>query len=250
VAEYCQANELPVVKPFVLVSTKDTTHASQVRQLIESDGFSEGRYKGKVIEIHSGKTRAESDENIQRLLAVEQPTSNVEVVIHVAMLKEGWDVKNLYTIIPLRATVSEILAEQTIGRGLRLPFGKITGDPDLDALEIVSHDQYAKLIEAAKKEGTVTAYDFFLVRPLAALANLLHRFLDQLLIDRVLVHGPAAVVDVLGRGVKQVQNGEVHRYLVLLLLGAAVALGLALKETPPAGSARTHEPAMTAGMRP
>lgn len=148
--EYCQANKLPQVKPFVLISTRDTTHASQVRAYIESDAFCEGRYKGKVIEIHSGKTGAESDENVQRLLAVEQPTSTVEVVIHVNMLKEGWDVKNLYTIIPIRASVSEILTEQTIGRGLRLPFGEITGDPDLDALEIVSHDQYAALIREAR----------------------------------------------------------------------------------------------------
>lgn len=148
--EYCQANKLPVVKPFVLISTKDTTHASQVRAYVESDDFCEGRYKGKVIEIHSGKSGAESDENVQKLLSVESPTSTVEVVIHVNMLKEGWDVKNLYTIIPLRASISEILTEQTIGRGLRLPFGEITGDPELDALEIVSHDQYAALIQAAK----------------------------------------------------------------------------------------------------
>ena len=149
-AEYCQAHNLPMVKPFVLISTKDTTHAGQVRELMESDSFCEGRYKGKVIEIHSGTRGEETDENVARLLAVEQPTSNVEVVVHVNMLKEGWDVKNLYTIIPLRASVSEILTEQTIGRGLRLPFGKVTGDYDLDALEIISHDQYARLIQAAQ----------------------------------------------------------------------------------------------------
>lgn len=148
--EYCQANKLPLVKPFVLISTRDTTHASQVRAYVESDDFCEGRYKGKVIEIHSGKMGAESDENVQKLLSVESPTSTVEIVIHVNMLKEGWDVKNLYTIIPIRASVSEILTEQTIGRGLRLPFGHVTGDPELDALEIVSHDQYAALIQAAK----------------------------------------------------------------------------------------------------
>ncbi len=148
--EYCQARNLPSVKPFVLISTKDTTHASQVRALIESAGFCERTYQGKVIEIHSGKTGAESDENVQRLLSVEHPTSTVEVVIHVNMLKEGWDVKNLYTVIPLRASVSDILTEQTIGRGLRLPFGELTGDADLDALEIISHDRYAELIAAAK----------------------------------------------------------------------------------------------------
>jgi len=148
--EHCEANDLPLVKPFVLVSTKDTKHAAAVRGLVESDSFCDGRYKDKVIEIHSKQRGAESDQNVQRLLSVEQPTSNVEVVVHVNMLKEGWDVKNLYTIIPLRASISEILTEQTIGRGLRLPFGELTGDTDLDALEIVSHDQYKKLIEEAK----------------------------------------------------------------------------------------------------
>jgi type III restriction enzyme len=149
-AEYSQANNLPLVKPFVLISTRDTNHASQIRSLIASDNFSDGHYKGKVIEIHSGTRGAETDENVARLLAVEQPTSNVEVVVHVNMLKEGWDVKNLCTIIPLRASVSEILTEQTIGRGLRLPFGRLTHDYDLDALEIISHDQYTRLIQEAK----------------------------------------------------------------------------------------------------
>ncbi|MGR3319057.1 MAG: DEAD/DEAH box helicase family protein [Candidatus Anammoxibacter sp.] len=148
--EYCAANNLPPVKPFVLISTKDTTHAGEVRKRVESDSFFEGQYKGKVIEIHSGKTGVESDENIKQLLSVESHRSSVEIVIHVNMLKEGWDVKNLYTIIPLRASISEILTEQTIGRGLRLPFGTITGDVDLDSLEIISHDNYAKLIDASK----------------------------------------------------------------------------------------------------
>lgn len=148
--EYCSANNLPEVKPFVLISTKDITHAGEIKSFVESDSFFEGRYKDKVIEIHSAQGSSESDENIKRLLAVESPNSSVEIVIHVNMLKEGWDVKNLYTIIPLRASISEILTEQTIGRGLRLPFGTITGDEDLDSLEIISHDNYAKLIDAAK----------------------------------------------------------------------------------------------------
>ncbi len=149
-AEYCAIKTLELTKPFVLISTKDTTHAAQVRVILEADTFCAGRYKGKVIEIHSGKTSSESDENVRRLLSVEHSTSTVEVVIHVNMLKEGWDVKNLYTIIPLRASTSEILTEQTIGRGLRLPFGHPTGDSDLDALEIISHDQYTRLIQEAK----------------------------------------------------------------------------------------------------
>lgn len=179
VAEHCQAFGLPLVKPFVLVSTKDTKHAAKVRALIESDEFCEGRYRDRVIEIHSGKTATESDDNVQRLLSVEQPTSTVEIVIHVNMLKEGWDVKNLYTIIPLRASVSEILTEQTIGRGLRLPFGEITGDPDLDALDIVSHDQYAKLVEAAKDNPLFRfkELDDSELRPVKTVA-VAHKFVD------------------------------------------------------------------------
>ena len=57
-----------------------------------------------------------------RLLALESDT-RTEIVIHVNKLKEGWDVTNLYTIVPLRASASEILTEQSLGRGLRLPYG-------------------------------------------------------------------------------------------------------------------------------
>lgn len=50
----------------------------------------------------------------------------MEIVIHVNMLKEGWDVNNLYTIVPLRTAASKILREQMVGRGLRLPYGERT----------------------------------------------------------------------------------------------------------------------------
>ena len=63
-----------------------------------------------------------TDEAAAKLVALEKD-GHVEIVIHVNKLKEGWDVTNLYTIVPLRASASEILTEQTLGRGLRLPFG-------------------------------------------------------------------------------------------------------------------------------
>ncbi len=190
-AEYCQVNSLPAVKPFVLISTKDTTHAGQIKVLIESENFCEGRYSGKVIEIHSGTRGEETDENVSRLLQVEQPTSNVEIVIHVNMLKEGWDVKNLYTIIPLRASVSEILTEQTIGRGLRLPFSDITRDPDLDALEIISHDQYARLIQEARNSPIFTFKELNEddLRPVKTV-KITHNFINMsTVLDRIAQHG-------------------------------------------------------------
>ena len=159
--EFCQTRNFPAVKPFVLVSTKDTDHAKQVRSVMESAAFFGGRYAGKVIEIHSKQSGEESDENVAKLLSVENSTNAIEVVIHVNMLKEGWDVKNLYTIIPLRASVSEILTEQTIGRGLRLPFPVTEkevaefneSDPDIVELEIVSHDRYEEIVKEAKNSN-------------------------------------------------------------------------------------------------
>ena len=96
---------------------------------MQSDQFFEGRYKDKVIQVDSSRTGAEEDEMVQRLLAVESADEPTEIVIHVNMLKEGWDVTNLYTIVPLRAANARILIEQSIGRGLRLPYGKRLASP-------------------------------------------------------------------------------------------------------------------------
>ncbi|TWH59341.1 type III restriction enzyme [Desulfitobacterium sp. LBE] len=150
VYKYCVENNLPQVKPIVLISCKDTTHAKEVRDAIDSDEFFDGRYKGKVIEIHSGTSGVESDDNIRKLLTIEDNTNPIEIVLHVYKLKEGWDVNNLFTIVPLNAAKSEILALQTIGRGLRLPFGQITGQDELDTLDIVAHDHYRELIDDVK----------------------------------------------------------------------------------------------------
>ena len=89
--------EQPVrkVKPFMLVVCKDTTHATWVKSYICSEEFREGAYRDKTIVVHSKQKGAESDFNTRLLLDVEKPDNPVEIVIHVNMLKEGWDVNNL-----------------------------------------------------------------------------------------------------------------------------------------------------------
>lgn len=148
--EYCNENDLDYVKPIVLIACKNTDHAKKIRTLIDNDSFQNGKYKGKVIEIHSKQTGEESEENIRLLLSIESASNPVEIVLHVYKLKEGWDVNNLFTIIPLNAAKSDILAMQTIGRGLRLPFGEQTGNEDLDSLDIVAHDHYRELVDEIK----------------------------------------------------------------------------------------------------
>lgn len=144
-----------IVKPFVLVIARDTTHAGQLLQLIKSEKFFEGRYATKVIQVDSSRTGAEEEEMIQRLLAVESTEEPTEIVIHVNMLKEGWDVTNLYTIVPLRAANARILIEQSIGRGLRLPYGKKTGVNTVGRLNIVAHDKFQEIIDEANRSDSV-----------------------------------------------------------------------------------------------
>ena len=152
---YAREADVKIVKPFVLIIARDTTHAKQLLDHIQSDGFFAGRYKTKVIQVDSSKSGAEEDEMVERLLKVEHNDEPTEIVIHVNMLKEGWDVTNLYTIIPLRAANARILIEQSIGRGLRLPYGKRTGVDAVDRLSIIAHDKFQEIIDEASRPGSI-----------------------------------------------------------------------------------------------
>lgn len=152
---YARENGQQIVKPFMLVVAEDTNHANDLQTRLESEDFFDGRYKGKVITVHSNTKGEEKDEVVEKLLKVEHRDNPVEVVIHVNMLKEGWDVTNLYTIVPLRAANSRTLVEQSIGRGLRLPYGKRIGVPAVDRLTIVSHDRFQDIVDHANNPDSI-----------------------------------------------------------------------------------------------
>ncbi len=145
---YAKQHGVAIVKPFMLVIARDTTHAAQLLELLENQLF-EGRYQGKVIQVDSSRSGAAEEKMVARLLAVESFDEPTEIVIHVNMLKEGWDVTNLYTIVPLRAANARTLIEQSIGRGLRLPYGKRTGVDAVDRLSIVAHDRFQEIVDEA-----------------------------------------------------------------------------------------------------
>ena len=81
------------------------------------------------------------------------------------MLKEGWDVTNLYTIVPLRAANARILIEQSIGRGLRLPYGKTTGVTAVDRLNIVAHDKFQEIIDEANRSDSAIRLQQVILEP-------------------------------------------------------------------------------------
>src|SRR5258706_3912064 len=107
-----------------------------------------------VIQVDSSRSGEEEEEMIARLLAVESVDEPTEIVIHVKRLKEGWDVTNLYPIVPLRAANARTLIEQSIGRGLRLPYGKRTGVTAVDRLNIVAHDRFQEIVDEAGRSDS------------------------------------------------------------------------------------------------
>jgi type III restriction enzyme len=164
---YARQNNVRLVKPFMLVIAQDTDQANRIMETIKRADFFDGRYKERVITVHSGQTGEEKDDTVERLLAVESPAEPTEIVIHVNMLKEGWDVTNLYTIVPLRAGKSSVLVEQSIGRGLRLPYGKRTGVKPIDRLTIVAHDRFQEIIDDANNPNSIIKSGIYIGRDIA-----------------------------------------------------------------------------------
>ena len=164
---YARRQGRRAVKPFMLVVAADTTHADDLVRQIKADDFFAGQYRDKVIQVHSNQRGEEKEETIERLLKVQSADEPTEIVVHVNKLKEGWDVNNLYTIVPLRAAKSQILTEQTIGRGLRLPYGQRTDVVAVDRLTIVAHDQFQAIIDEANNPDSIIRQGVVIGRDIA-----------------------------------------------------------------------------------
>lgn len=128
---------------FVVADTIDNANA--IYETLRKPDLLGEQYDEQVLVVHSDAP----DDALARLDAVERPDSKVRVIVSVSMLKEGWDVKNIYVICSFRPSISEALTEQTLGRGLRLPWGAYTGIELLDTVEVLSHERYAELLERA-----------------------------------------------------------------------------------------------------
>ncbi|MDQ3573322.1 MAG: DEAD/DEAH box helicase family protein [Actinomycetota bacterium] len=144
-AGYSADRGLPMVNPVMLVVAQKIEEAEEYGAILRSTEFEGGQWVDRVLGIHSDAP----DEALAALDTVEDPDSPVRIIISVGMLKEGWDVKSVYVIASMRASVSSILTEQTLGRGLRLPWGQYTDIELLDTLEVLAHERYEELLRRA-----------------------------------------------------------------------------------------------------
>lgn len=150
-------------KSILFIMTDDTKNCDEVAEYIETN-FAE--LKGAVLTIHTNKSgeisETVSGKNKEELEKLRKQANNVDgwdspfkVIISVMMLKEGWDVKNVTTIVGLRpyASDSKILPEQTLGRGLRRMY---FGRDDIDEyVSVIGTPAFMDFVESIKGEGVI-----------------------------------------------------------------------------------------------
>lgn len=131
------------VNAVAFVVCSDVEHATQVSELLRTP-----EYLGQDEAVLQVDSKHEDELTQRRLDELDRPESPVLAVVSVNKLKEGWDVKNIAVVVTLRAMASEVLTQQTMGRGLRLPFGKYTGVWQIDQLDIIAHQSFTELLNA------------------------------------------------------------------------------------------------------
>ena len=146
-------------KAILFVMTDDTRNCDDLAEYLE------GRYpdlkdavlvihtknNGEISEAASGKAKEELERLREHSKRIDEPDSPYKAIVSVLMLKEGWDVRNVTTIVGLRAysTKSNILPEQTLGRGLR----KMYPGGLEEYVSVVGTDAFMDFVESIQAEG-------------------------------------------------------------------------------------------------
>ena len=146
-------------KATLFVMTDDTRNCDEVAEYLES------RYpdlkdavlvihtqrNGEISEATSGKKKEELDELRKQANEIDSMGSPYKAIVSVLMLKEGWDVRNVTTIVGLRAysAKSNILPEQTLGRGLRRMYGEEVNE----SVSVIGTNAFMDFVESIQAEG-------------------------------------------------------------------------------------------------
>jgi len=148
-------------KAILFVMTDDTRNCDDVAEYLE------GHYpdlqdavlvihtkrNGEISEARSGKAKEELEKLRRQANEIDGLDSPYKAIVSVMMLKEGWDVRNVTTIVGLRAysAKSNILPEQTLGRGLR----KMYPGGLEEYVSVVGTDAFMDFVESIQAEGVV-----------------------------------------------------------------------------------------------
>lgn len=146
-------------KAVLFVMTDDTRNCDDVAEYLEAHypDLKGGvlvihtKNNGEISEAASGKAKEELEALRKQSNQIDDDTSPYKAIVSVLMLKEGWDVRNVTTIVGLRAysAKSNILPEQTLGRGLRKMYrGSLE-----EYVSVVGTDAFMEFVESIQAEG-------------------------------------------------------------------------------------------------
>lgn len=150
------------IKPITIMVTKDIKTAGYLYEdfldfIEKKEGIRRDGFEDKVLIVTSAPKHKK---NVIALKTVDDKSNLAEWIISVSMLTEGWDVKNVFQIVPWedRAFNSKLLIAQVLGRGLRMP-ENISGQPKV---RVFNHASWSKSIqslvdEVLEKEMTVSS---------------------------------------------------------------------------------------------
>lgn len=146
-------DKYPKVKPLSILITQDISKAKELKDelmnfLVKKESKKEPDIEQKILIVTSHK---DHKNNILKLKDVDDKKNKVEWIISVSMLTEGWDVKNVFQIVPWedRAFNSKLLIAQVLGRGLRLPIEYENPQP---RVIVFNHDSWSKNIKGLVDE--------------------------------------------------------------------------------------------------
>lgn len=134
------------LKPLTILVTKDIKTARDLADRLVAYLRDETRARGKARDrVLLVTSAAEHQANVAKLATVDAPQNAAEWIVSVSMLTEGWDVKNVFQIVPheQRAFNSKLLISQVLGRGLRIPDDLTGQQPDVT---VFNHDRWASAI--------------------------------------------------------------------------------------------------------
>lgn len=146
-------------KSILFVMTDDTRNCDDVAAYLErtypdlKDAVLtiHTKQNGEISEAASGKAKEELEKLREQSNNIDDASSPYKAIVSVLMLKEGWDVRNVTTIVGLRAysAKSNILPEQTLGRGLR----KMYPGGVEEYVSVVGTDAFMDFVESIQREG-------------------------------------------------------------------------------------------------
>ena len=146
-------------KPVLFIMTDDTKNCDEVKKYLEETYADlkdavlviHTKNNGEIAESQTGKNADELKELRKAANNIDSLESKYKAIVSVLMLKEGWDVKNVTTIVVLRAysAKSNILPEQTLGRGLRRMF---RGQDIEEYVSVVGTPAFMEFVESIKSE--------------------------------------------------------------------------------------------------